>query len=38
VIQYADSCPAATTTGSPVYTTPTGFRRYQFNGNGSITV
>ena len=38
IIRYADSSPAATsTTGSPTYTTPAGYRVYQFTTSGSIT-
>jgi hypothetical protein len=37
VIRYADTFPAASTTGSPTVTTPTGFRVYTFTGSGSIT-
>jgi hypothetical protein len=38
IIRYADSSAEATsTTGSPTYTTPTGYRVYTFTSSGSIT-
>jgi hypothetical protein len=38
IIRYADTYSAATsTTGSPTYTTPTGYRMYKFTSSGSIT-
>jgi hypothetical protein len=36
VIRYADTFPAATTTGSPTVTVSGGFRTYRFTGSGSI--
>ena len=38
IIRYADTYSAASaTTGSPTYTTPTGYRVYMFTSSGSIT-
>ena len=38
IIRYADTySPATSTTGSPTYTTPTGYRVYKFTSSGSIT-
>jgi hypothetical protein len=37
VIKYADSFPAATTTGSPTALTVSGSRIYIFTSSGSIT-
>jgi hypothetical protein len=37
IIRYADSHPAASTTGSPVITADGAYRVYQFNASGSIT-
>ena len=38
IIRYADTyLPAVSTTGSPTYTTPTGYRVYKFTSSGSIT-
>lgn len=37
-IRYADSLPAATTTGSPTSTTSGGFRVYCWTGSGSFTI
>ena len=38
IIRYADTfAPAVGTTGSPTYTTPTGYRVYKFTSSGSIT-
>jgi hypothetical protein len=38
IVRYADSyAAAASTTGSPTYTTPAGYRVYTFTSSGSIT-
>jgi len=38
IIRYPDTYPAAaSTTGSPTVTNPTGYRVYKFTGDGSIT-
>lgn len=37
IFKYADSYPAATTTGAPTITVAGGFRIYKFTGSGSIT-
>jgi hypothetical protein len=37
IIRYADTYPAATTTGSPTVTVTGGYRIYTFTGSGSIT-
>lgn len=38
IIKYADTFPAATTTGSPTVTSITGFRIYKFTGTGTFVV
>jgi hypothetical protein len=39
ILKYADGIAALTsTTGSPTYTTPTGFRMYQWTGSGSFVL
>ena len=37
IFRYADSYPAASTTGSPTVTSASGYRYYKFNSSGSIT-
>ena len=36
IVQYLDTYPPATVSGSPTYTVSGGFRKYTFTGNGSI--
>jgi hypothetical protein len=38
IVRYADSFPAATTTGSPTVTVTGGYRIYVFNASGTITL
>jgi hypothetical protein len=38
IIRYNDTKGAATTTGTPTYTTPAGYRVYTFTGSGTINI